>query len=111
MTGPSPPERIWVLADPRAGTAAQALGIAERLGAPFRILPLAWGPLARLPLAWPSLAGLAPAARAAVGAPPGPALVLSAGRRSAPVALWLARRHGARLVHCMRPGFGTAPRF
>ena len=23
---------VWVLADPRAGTAAQALGIAERLG-------------------------------------------------------------------------------
>lgn len=113
MTGPVPPERIWVLADPRAGTAAQALGIAERLGAPFRTLRLAWGPLARLPLAWPSLAGLAPAARAAVTAPdtPPPALVLSAGRRSAPVALWLGRRHGARLVHCMRPGPAGARRF
>ena len=48
-----------MLADPRAGTAAQALGIAERLGRPFRTLDLAWGPLARLPLPLPTLAGLA----------------------------------------------------
>lgn len=95
---------VWVLADPRAGTAAQALGIAERLGAPFRAVPLAWGAAASLPLAWPSLLGLAPAVRAAFR-PPWPRLVLSAGRRSATVALWLARR-GARTVHCMRPPFG-----
>ncbi len=96
---------IWVLADPRAGTAAQALGIAERLGQPFRTVPLAWGPLARIPWPLPTLLGLAPAARAALR-PPCPRLVLSAGRRSAPVALWLGRR-GARTVHCMRPGFGA----
>ncbi|WP_145133945.1 mitochondrial fission ELM1 family protein [Roseomonas gilardii] len=100
--------RIWVLADPRAGTAAQALGIAERLeerlGEPFRSIPLAWSPLARIPWPWPTLAGLAPPVRAELrqGAP---ALVISAGRRSAPAALWLGRR-GARTVHCMRPGFG-----
>ena len=96
---------VWVLADPRAGTAAQPLGIAERLGVPFRTVPLAWGHLARLPWPWPGLAGLAPAARAGIR-PPWPRLVLSAGRRSAPVALWLGR-HGARTVHCMRPGFGA----
>ena len=105
MTLPESP-RIWVLADPRAGTAAQALGIAERLGEPFRRVDLAWGALARLPLPLPSLAGLTPEARSAF-APPWPALVISAGRRSAPVALWLKQK-GARLVHCMRPGFGAA---
>jgi mitochondrial fission protein ELM1 len=104
MTPPESP-RIWVLADPRAGTAAQALGIAERLGEPFRRVDLAWGALARLPLPFPSLAGLTPEARSAF-APPWPALVISAGRRSAPVALWLKQK-GARLVHCMRPGFGA----
>jgi mitochondrial fission protein ELM1 len=93
-------EPVWVLADPRAGTAAQALGIAERLGEPFRTLPLAWSPLARLPMPFASLLGLSAAARRGV-APPWPKLVLSAGRRSGPVALWLARR-GARTVHCMR---------
>lgn len=98
-------ETVWVLADPRAGTAAQAIGIAERLGLPFRTVPLEWGKLARLPLGWPTLMGLTAASRAAF-APPWPRLVISAGRRSAPVALWLGRR-GARTVHCMRaPGSG-----
>ena len=98
-------EEVWVLADPRAGTAAQALGIAERLGWPFRTLPLEWSALAGLPLAWPSLAGLAPAARGLI-APPWPGLVISAGRRSAPISRWL-RRRGARTVHCMRPGLAV----
>ena len=101
-------DRVWVLADPRAGTAAQALGIAERLEVPFRTIPLAWSRLAQLPWPWPSLAGLQPEARAQLG-PPWPALVLSAGRRSAPVARWL-RQRGAHSVHMMRPGLG-APAF
>lgn len=96
-------ERVWVLADPRAGTAAQALGIAERLGRPFRKVALEWGAFARLPLRWGTLAGLAGQARGAFTEPL-PDLALSAGRRSAPVALWLAAR-GVRTVHCMRPGF------
>jgi mitochondrial fission protein ELM1 len=78
--------RIWVLADPRAGTAAQALGIAERIGRPFRTVPLAWGPLARLPLRWATAAGLTGAARREL-APPLPDIAISAGRRSAAVAL------------------------
>ena len=98
MTAGFPP--VWVLADPRAGTAAQALGIAERLDLPYRTLDLAWGGLARLPLPFPTLAGLPSALRAAF-APPWPKLAISAGRRSAPVARWLARR-GVRTVHCMR---------
>jgi mitochondrial fission protein ELM1 len=96
MSPPSQP--VWVLADPRAGTAAQALGIAERLGGGHRVVPLEWGPLARLPLPIPTLAGL----RDRAGfAPPWPRLAISAGRRSAPVARWLAAR-GVRIVHCMR---------
>ena len=89
---------VWVLADPRAGTAAQALGIAARLGVGHRVVPLEWGPLARLPLPVPTLAGLRD--RGAF-APPWPQLAISAGRRSAPVARWLAAR-GVRIVHCMR---------
>ena len=89
---------VWVLADPRAGTAAQALGIAARLGGGHQVIPLEWGPLARLPLPVPTLAGL----RDRAGfVPPWPQLAISAGRRSAPVARWLAAR-GVRIVHCMR---------
>ncbi|GGG26609.1 hypothetical protein GCM10010964_13180 [Caldovatus sediminis] len=102
-------DRVLVLADPRAGTAAQALGIAERLGEPFRTIPLAWSALAGLPFPWPTLAGLATGPRRAVRElAPTPRLVISAGRRAAPVALWLKRHRGARTVHCMRPGPGAA---
>jgi mitochondrial fission protein ELM1 len=133
-TDPAMPEadRIWVLDDPRAGTSAQAIGIAERLGVPFRRIPLAWNWMAHmagLPRGG-SLIGLSANARALVGAPipglslpgvppfdpalpdpplphpppTGPALVISAGRRSGAVALWLKARYGCRLVHCMSPG-------
>jgi hypothetical protein len=91
---------VWVLADPRAGTAAQALGIAERLPVPYRTLALAWSRWARLPFPFATLRGLAPASRNDV-LPPWPRLVISAGRRSAPVSLWLQAR-GVRVVHCMR---------
>jgi mitochondrial fission protein ELM1 len=97
--------RIWVLADPRAGTAAQALGIADALGEPYRVLPLGWSRWAGLPLPAATLAGLSPEARRGF-APPGPQLVISAGRRAAPAALWLGAR-GAATVHAMRPGFGA----
>lgn len=94
---------IWVLEDPRAGTAAQALGIAERLELPFRVVPLRWSAWARLPWPVPTLLGLAD--RTAF-TPPWPRLVISAGRRAAPVSRWL-RARGARTVHAMRPGFGA----
>jgi len=94
---------VWVLEDPRAGTTAQALGIAERLEVPFRQVPLRFGPWAKVPWPWASIAGLADRSEFA---PPWPALVISAGRRSAPVSRWL-RARGARTVHAMRPGFGA----
>lgn len=125
---PLHPARVWVLDDPRVGTANQALGIAERLGVPFRRIPMSWNPwTAHLAGLVPggSLAGLRqptrgiaaelarqtagvslPAARAADGQPPRPDLVISAGRRSGAVALWMKSQFGCRLVHCMSPGLG-----
>lgn len=112
----APEARIWVLDDPRAGTAAQALGIAERLGMPFRRIPLSWSWMAHVAGLAPggSLLGLSPSARHAVTEATrhpasdhaAPDLVLSAGRRSAAVALWLKARFGCRIVHCMNPGLG-----
>lgn len=98
MIAESPP--VWVLADPRAGTAAQAIGIAERIGLPFRTIALEWGGLARLPIFFGTLLGLRPAPRGAF-IPPWPQLVVSAGRRAGPAALWLGHQ-GVRSVHCMR---------
>ncbi len=117
-TPDAPEARIWVLDDPRAGTAAQALGIAERLGLPFRRIPLSWSWMAHVAGLAPggSLLGLSPSARKAVIEATrrpaseregnAPDLVLSAGRRSAAVALWLKARFGCRIVHCMSPGLG-----
>jgi mitochondrial fission protein ELM1 len=103
-----PAARVWVLDDPRPGTSAQALGIAERLGVPFRRIPLGWGRFPHLAGLVPggSLFGLnEPARRATMaGTAEPPALVISAGRRSAAVALWVKSQYGARIVHCMSPG-------
>lgn len=103
-----PPARVWVLDDPRPGTSAQAIGIAERLGVPFRRIPLAWSKLSHVAGLVPggSLMGLAEPSRSAamLAGAESPALVISAGRRSAAVALWMKHKHGCRLVHCMSPG-------
>lgn len=97
---------IWVLDDPRAGTAAQAIGIAERLGAPFRRFPMTWKWHAKLAGLAPqgSLMGLAADAGLMVTQEEAPKLVISAGRKSAPVALWLRAQYGCKIVHCMSPG-------
>ena len=138
----APPQaRVWVLDDPRTGTANQAIGIAERLGVPFRRVPLMWNKwTAHIAGLVPggSLAGLrqpsrriaATLARSTAGislpnqrggaegggvglrgvgaedAPTRPDLVISAGRRSGAVALWMKTQFGCRIVHCMSPGLG-----
>jgi mitochondrial fission protein ELM1 len=132
MTGPaSPPtgapQAVWVLDDPRAGNAAQAIAIAERLGVAFRRIPLSWNWLAHvaalsrrgslLGLSMPqrgiaaraqpwsaaeSLVATHPGAHGEGGQAGGPpALVISSGNRSAAVALWLKARYGCVLVHCV----------
>jgi mitochondrial fission protein ELM1 len=96
---------VWVLADDRAGNVAQCLGVAEALGLPFAVKTLRYDRLARLPnLLRPGLTGVAAESRAALCAP-WPRLVIAAGRRTAPVARWIKRRSGARLVQVMDPGF------
>jgi mitochondrial fission protein ELM1 len=114
---------VWVLED-TAGEAAPAVAIAERLGVPFRRIPLVWNWMAHVAALAPhgSLIGLAPPVRgpggvlAAVGqiaaplAPApggeGPRLAICAGARAAAVGLWLKARFGCRLVQCQGPGIG-----
>ncbi len=99
---------LWVLADDRAGNVAQAVGVAEATGRPFITKEIRYTPWARLPniLRGASLLGLTKDSRAAVQQSPPPDLVLAAGRRTAPVARWLKRHYGARLVQIMDPGWG-----
>jgi uncharacterized protein len=117
-----PAGEVWLLDDPRHPASVQALGIAERLGVPFRRIPLRWNPFAYVSALAPrgSLFGATaagpwlPQAERLRPAPPArrplalagvgtPALVLSAGQRAAAVALWLKARFGAHIVHCTRP--------
>ncbi|KAF0224855.1 MAG: hypothetical protein FD176_1037 [Rhodospirillaceae bacterium] len=98
---------IWVLADDRAGNVGQCLGVAEALGRPFTVKSIAYDAWARLPniLRGASLLGVAAAGRAGLTAP-WPRLVIAAGRRTAPVARWIKRQSGAKLVQIMDPGPG-----
>jgi mitochondrial fission protein ELM1 len=100
--------RVWVLADSAAGHANQALGVAEALGVPFETKTLSYSKLAVLPnaLKGATLAGLDKASRAALADGPWPALVISAGRKTAPVARWIKRKSGGttRLAQIMFPG-------
>jgi len=120
---PPPQGTVWVLDDPRDPASAQAIGIAERLGVAFRRIPLTWNWMAHVAALSRrgSLIGVAQPARGsadgrqvlsavALRTPlPGdetPSLVISAGTRSGPVALWLKARFGCPVVHCTRPGLG-----
>lgn len=103
---------IWVLADDRAGNVAQCVGVAEALGGEFQIKSIRYDSLGRLPnvLRGASLLGVDGPSRDGLS-PPWPRLVIAAGRRTAPIARWIKRRSGARLVQIMDPGPGGRDEF
>lgn len=91
------PPRVWVLADDRPGNTTQSLGLAEALGWPFEQKQLAMRPLSLAHNRWlgASRAGIDPQ-RSSPLEPPWPDLLIAAGRRTAPVALWVRERSGFR---------------
>ncbi|MEQ8708102.1 MAG: mitochondrial fission ELM1 family protein [Rhodospirillales bacterium] len=102
MTGAEP--LIWVLVDPRAGTANQALGVADKLGLAFVEKPLDYNSFARLPNFGASLRALTAASKAIIE-PPWPDMVIAAGRRAAAVARYIRKQSpSTRLVQIMDPG-------
>ncbi len=105
--------RTWVVVDERAGNETQAVGLAEALGWSYERHALRFGRLGDLHprLRGASLVGLPRAERDRLHAP-WPDLVISAGRRAAPVALWIRERAQGRtrVVHLGRKG-GAAARF
>jgi len=108
------PPSVWVLADDRPGNTTQSIGLADALGWPYEIKRLHPGPLSRLHnrLLGSSRAGV-DAARSSPLAPPWPELVIAAGRRTAPVALWIREQSGGRtrLVELGRNGADFADLF
>jgi uncharacterized protein len=104
---PSPASpRVWVIVGQRAGDNSQLSALADRLGWPYEVKRFVYR---RLELATnllfdATLLGRIAARSSSLG-PPWPDLVLSAGRRSEPIARWIRRRadHPVKLVHVGRP--------
>ncbi len=97
---------IWLLTGDKGGDTAQLRVVARALGWSCVEKPLRFNNLYRLPnrLLGASLWSLSGAARALL-VPPWPDLVLCAGRRATPAALWIRARSGGRtkLVNIGRP--------
>jgi len=97
---------VWVLLGVKGGDNAQALDLAKTVGWRYETRQLRFNPLHALPnvLLGGSLANLDRERSAPLG-PPWPDLVISAGKRSVPVARWIHEQSGgrARLVHIGRP--------
>jgi hypothetical protein len=108
------PPSVWVLADDRPGNSTQSIGLADALGWPYEIKRLQPAVLARLHnrLLGASRAGI-DAARSSPLEPPWPELVIAAGRRTAPVALWIREQSAGRtrLVELGRNGADFADLF
>ena len=106
--------KVWILADDRAGNVNQLLGIAESLKEPFERKDIRYTKWVKLPnlIRGKSLIGIDEASQnALVG--PWPDVVLSAGRRSFPVARYIRKQSGGhtKIVQLMSPGcagFGEA---
>lgn len=85
---------VWLLASPHTGDNTQLVALAENLGWPFEIKTMGYKAgqtLARLSFG-ATLVGLAQSARAKIVAP-FPDLIISAGRPTEAVALWI-KKHG-----------------
>ncbi len=97
---------IWILQTARAGDNSQVLEIARRLGGNVAVKKIAFNALHNLPN-WAlgaSLSSLTPEARQQI-VPPWPDLVIAAGKRTVPIALWIKAASGrrAKLVQIGRP--------
>ena len=112
--GSAQPPSTWVLVDDRPGNSTQSIGLADGLGWPYQIKKLCLRPLARLHnrLLGASRAGV-DRARSSPLEPPWPELVIAAGRRTAPVALWIREQSAGRtrLVQLGRNGADLAELF
>ncbi len=102
-------DEIWVLADNRPGNYSQAVGLAEELDCSHKIVNISYGGFAILPnlLLRSSAKGLSKEAKKSLDQfDHFPKMIISAGRRTAPVALYLKKKSGnkIKIVQIMNPG-------
>lgn len=98
--------KVWVLADDRAGNVNQLLGIAEALGEPYERKEIRYNKWVKLPnwLRWRTFIGLDAQYKKDL-IHDFPDLILSAGRRSFPIARAIKRlsKNKAKIVQLMNP--------
>ncbi len=101
--------KVWVLADDRAGNVNQLLGVAMALHEPFEQIDIRYTKYIKLPncLRDSTLIGLtADSKQKLKGRTDYPDVVLSAGRRSFPIARWIQKKAQGKtkIVQLMNPG-------
>ena len=98
---------FWVLVDDRPGNAGQALGVAEALGKGFVQKNIRYTSFGKLPniVRGSTLIGVTDETVAELVAP-FPDVVIAAGRRTAPVARWIKKVAGKKIIlaQIMNPG-------
>jgi len=98
--------RVWAIPCDRAGDNSQILSLAEALGWPFEVKPVAYRRFGRLFDVWrgTTLLGIA-RGRSSSLQPPWPDLVISASMRNEPVCRWIRRQSGGKTktVHIGKP--------
>jgi mitochondrial fission protein ELM1 len=106
MEGSSVTASVWLLLGHKAGDNNQVLALAESLGVHWQEKHLRYRSTEILSnlLLGPNLLGIDSPSRSKI-TPPWPRLVISAGRRNEPVALWIRKKapHTVKLVHIGRP--------
>jgi mitochondrial fission protein ELM1 len=99
---------IWILADDRPGTFSQSIGLAEEIGFDYKIIKLGYGFFSKLPnfFLQNSLLRLSKTSRQDFkNLSHLPSLIISAGRRAAPIALHLKRlsKNRTKIAQIMHP--------
>lgn len=100
--------KILILADDRPGTSSQAIGLAEETGWPYQVIKLEYGLLSILPNLFfsDSIFRLTKKSRSQISQiKTKPKIIISAGRRAAPIALYLKKklRSDSKVVQIMNP--------
>ena len=98
--------KVWLLTDDRAGNINQILGVAEALGYPYERKDIRYDKMIKLPnfLRGASLVGLDEASKKQI-TPEWPDIVIGAGRRVFPVALYIKKKSPkTKIIQLMNPG-------
>lgn len=101
-------DEIWILSDNRPGTASQAIGLASEIGLEYKIINLAYSRLAYLPnffLSYSLLRLSQKTKKDFQNFDYLPKLIISAGRRAAPIALYLKKKSAnqSKIIQIMNP--------